>query len=311
MAKRRLKRLKGIVVDEVSLVDRPANQKPFLFFKSADGTTEIEKQSGLDLAFKTDLTIDGTSVSINGKRITNLTGLNLWVSPDGDDKVNVSCGYTVAAKGESNGGFKSSRTYTLDTNLPVPYEQAVIKASNEDLETVRLIAPDVSDDADGPLVAHLAKAIDSIVVYKDDMPPALIEAVGVIVKLATSTEEEVLLEKDEDVTDTKETPAVEAVKPAETPATPADNTALAIEVGKLTALLGGMPDQIKTAVDEAVEAKMAKPAVEPAPVEAPAETPAETPADDAEELLVEVDEDTLANEAMQEALLEAAVAAST
>ena len=123
MADKRRGRLSNIIVKEVSLVDEPANLRRFMFVKSLDGEGGSESENvekafkSLDLSLKTDGTSGGTSVTINGKRLKELKGLVVSMAELGQDDVTVYAQYTIANKGESPGGFESTRTYTLRKSL--------------------------------------------------------------------------------------------------------------------------------------------------------------------------------------------------
>lgn len=113
MAKKR-RILSKIDVSEVSLVDRPANNLPFLFWKSGDGESSVfEKQfKSLDVGFKTDGSGEGSSLAINGKIINELQSFTLSVSPMGDS-IGLYCSYTQGAKNQTVDGFRPTYTYSL------------------------------------------------------------------------------------------------------------------------------------------------------------------------------------------------------
>ena len=118
-------KLRNILVEEVSLVDSPANKRPFLFVKKLDGPptdpiTVVEKQGkAVELTFASDGTPEGTKLAVNGKDIANLDGAALWLSPKYspqgerlEGEISVSCEYTVRNKGERD-GFEGTHTYRM------------------------------------------------------------------------------------------------------------------------------------------------------------------------------------------------------
>jgi len=117
--KRRL--LSKIDVTEVSLVDRPANQTSFLFWKSGEGEqSAFEKQfKSLKVEFETDGSGEGSSLAINGKTITALQGFTLSASPMGDN-MGIYCSYTQGAKNATVDGFVPTYTYSLSKSNDVP-----------------------------------------------------------------------------------------------------------------------------------------------------------------------------------------------
>ena len=169
MAKKR--KIVNLEVEEVSLVNKPANLRPFIFWKSQvdseeDETTtdHIEKQfTKLGVSINTDGTQDGTSVSVNGKALRELKHIVVSITPLGSQDVAVFCEYTVAAKGEANGGFQASRTYTLHKAEDGTMVE-IGKALEEDLENIQ----DYIDD----LPAGLRRSLENVVgaVQKHEEP---------------------------------------------------------------------------------------------------------------------------------------------
>ena len=121
MAKKR-RLLSKIDVTEVSLVDRPANNLPFLFWKNGDedsGSAFEKAFKSLDVSFKTDGSVDGSSLAINGKTISELQSVTLSASPMGDS-MSLYCSYTQGAKNSTVDGFRPTYTYSLSKNGDMP-----------------------------------------------------------------------------------------------------------------------------------------------------------------------------------------------
>ena len=238
MAKRRRRRLKDIGIEEVSFVDHPANRTPFLFFKNGDGAagSDIEKvYRGLDVTFSAKDGPGDTKINVNGRQIDGATHFYLAYSPLGSDRISLNCAYTLATKGETAGGFSSSRSYSLYKNADglIVEEDGTGKAAEEkpsrakkadeaDYELIKaFLAGDVGEWIDNDIAKGLVPHIAVIERYKEDLPPDLAEAIKSIVKVSTTVEtvdneENETVEKDEENTEqpTVDTDAlVEAIVP--------------------------------------------------------------------------------------------------
>ena len=111
--KKRGGQLKQIEIEEVSVVDAPANRKPFLFIKNKVGL----RKAALDVRFESDGTPDGTTITVNGKKLEDVKSFYLnFYRPDEDEELYfdpVSCSWTVEA-GKVD-GFESSESYALES----------------------------------------------------------------------------------------------------------------------------------------------------------------------------------------------------
>jgi hypothetical protein len=129
------RRLKNLRVDEVSFVDRPANLRPFLFWKRLepvpDGQISKAADIKLSVSFESDGTADGTKVEVNGEELADLTDLNLSYWPlaakaldvqaaggptPSFPPIAVSCSYAIAGKPD-RAGFKQTQRFELRKNL--------------------------------------------------------------------------------------------------------------------------------------------------------------------------------------------------
>lgn len=101
--------LKDMKITEVSIVDAPANRREFLFIKS-----DLEKAEA-DIQIKSDGSLQGTEITVNGKKIEDLKSFYFsFYKPADDEEVYidpVSCSYTVTSDAED--GFVTSETYNL------------------------------------------------------------------------------------------------------------------------------------------------------------------------------------------------------
>jgi len=108
--RRKQRRLSKLRIDEISWVDHPANQERFMFIKQA-----VDKAGpvSLDIKFSTEGKPATTKLTVNGKPINDPTSFMLEFLPLNEDHISLRCAYSVDAKNESNGGFNSSRYYSL------------------------------------------------------------------------------------------------------------------------------------------------------------------------------------------------------
>jgi hypothetical protein len=117
----RTRKLRNILVEEVSLVDHPANQRSFMFVKAAgasDGPpasdhAPVEKAfKAIDMIVKSDGTREGTTIRLNGRELVDIRGLVLSLSPVGDD-MSIYAEYSVMNRGKTADGFEGYATYRL------------------------------------------------------------------------------------------------------------------------------------------------------------------------------------------------------
>lgn len=202
MAKKKTKarRLTGVKTDEVSFVDDPANLRPFMFFKSQDGSTvELDKAKKPNIKVKSDGTIKGTSFTINGAEIANVVEMNLsfFKTPDMDDDSRISMSYTTANK-TASGGFVALKRFTLakalgttekgktpsGTNGP---KKAFKKATDEQIKTIRkFVGSEASlETVDENTGAALAESLGVLADYRKMLPPEVDEQLKNLVAAAT------------------------------------------------------------------------------------------------------------------------------
>ena len=195
-SKRRRRRLRRLKIHEVSFVDRPANEIPFLFYKRAEAVP-VAKATDLKVTFSTKGTPDETEIEVNGRTLSEVRGFALSYNPIGDT-IGLGCSYTIGAKGESRGGFKASRTYSLYKGEMAEQEKEKT-ADDADLDVLQKCVGEIDEDIDGDLARQLAEQAAIVELYKADMPEDLMDAFRRTIRLASETEE---VRKDEDkVTD--------------------------------------------------------------------------------------------------------------
>ena len=157
------RQLKNMDIEEVSLVDRPANKRKFLLIKREDG--EIT-----ELTIKTDGTVDGSSLSVNGEEVKDLKAFwfALWPSDDFDEGM-MSGSYTVS---ETDGTeFDRETTFNLTKGMNTMKEiklAALLKSLNvepaslteertQELESLLKFVPLMPPD-DGASALNVIKA---------------------------------------------------------------------------------------------------------------------------------------------------------
>ena len=204
MAKSR--KLRNIRVAEVSLVDHPANLRPFMFIKSDSANSDptgIEKQfKSLDLAVKSDGTAAGTTVTLNGRDIADLRGFMLSLSPIGED-MSIYAEYSVANRGKTGDGFDGYATYRLSKCFDIQ------------------CGPTLNgEESSGSLTNPIGKGsgsgltdIENVEAYLEDLPANLRQSVQNIigaVRTAEATTKESVMPNEDGKETVKETPVAVA-----------------------------------------------------------------------------------------------------
>jgi len=180
MAKPKRGSMKDIHVDEISMVDKPANMLPFLFFKNDSGEQVgiLNKKSKMKIEIESDGTGKGTAISIDGKSLGTLRDFNFsfYGLSKGEP---VSCSYSKVVEAED--GFKRTETFYLSKGIIM--DEKTLKALQAYLGT--------TDDIDFEKKIgeeEIQKALTLITKeYKADLPEDLENAIGVIAKRAVST----------------------------------------------------------------------------------------------------------------------------
>lgn len=116
MAKRR--KLENLDIDEVSIVDKGANRRKFMFIKrDADGEEHILLKAETTIVIKSDGTSKGTTMSINGMAVDRLHELGFGfydAEPDNEDSSTpVMLRYVTSNKNANPAGFKGTKTFVL------------------------------------------------------------------------------------------------------------------------------------------------------------------------------------------------------
>lgn len=168
--------LTDIELQEVSLVDKAANKKKFLFFKQEKTPNGKKLKKKIDIAIVSDGTVGGTTISVNDEKITDLRDFSFYLY-GGDDATNpVSCSYSKFV--ESDDGFSRSETFYL-TKGEIIMDQRVQEKLNEYFGSKDEIDLEKAEDLE-----LIVKALEVVNSYKGDFPDDLKKAVGSIAKQA-------------------------------------------------------------------------------------------------------------------------------
>lgn len=172
MAKSR--NLKNIEINEISLVDLPANKLPFLFFKRKGDNDPINKQKKVTIGIESDGTVGGTKITVNGKKLGKLRSFDFSFY-GADPKATIHASYSKET-GDKD-GFTRTETFYLSKGEQMKSE--TLKAIQAYLDTEEIdFEKKVSEE-------DIAKALTLITEhYKESFPEDLEKAVGVIAKCA-------------------------------------------------------------------------------------------------------------------------------
>lgn len=184
-------KLKNIKINEVSMVDLPANKLPFLFFKSKDGQ-QIEtfnKKKKMKIEIESDGTAKGTKISIDGKSLGVLRDFDFgfYGSSLNKDDNPIHCSYSKVVEAED--GFKRTETFYLSKGEIMNSKTLeLLKAyfGEEDVDVKKKIDEKEIQKA----LALITKE------YQKDLPEDLEKAVGVLAINACCSE---VKEVDKDV----------------------------------------------------------------------------------------------------------------
>lgn len=246
-------------IDEISLVDSPANEEPFFFTKRGHVTVDKAEDVNLSLEFSTEGSPDSTALKVNGAEIEAPAMLQLDYWPNGD-RVAVGCTYAVRDEGEAD-GFTETKTYSLYKSGWAETVEESKDADRKDLEKVRSLVPDAGEDMDGTLCEALAGQVDAIVPYLDDCPREFQDAVRSVLKIATCTKVED--EEDEEIDEmTKSDTTNEGGGKGSEGQQTSEPQAQAPSID-LDDLVGRITEKVKPMIEESVSAAVASSSPKP------------------------------------------------
>jgi len=229
--------LSDMKIEEISLVEKPANKKSFLFFKSADKTN---KEAGdLKIAIESDGTVEGTKIQVNGAKIEDMNAFNFsfYVPEQGiEGNPSLSCSYSKIVEEED--GFKRSELYYL--------AKGATEMNKELIELLKQLFGDESytftkEELSADAVKALKEALATIVKYKDEYPDELLGAVKTLAKYATKEEKSDVTKTNVDATKVVD-PVV--VVPVVDPAIKVEPVIKVDPVVELTKVVTDLKDQI-------------------------------------------------------------------
>ena len=168
--------MKDITLQEISYVDKPANKRGFLLFKrdgKSSGDSFLKAKKKIKIEIESDGTKKGTTITVNGDKITGMKSFNFSVWSESTDDAAVSCSYSKLV--ESEGGFQRTESYYLAKG-DVPMDKRLEKLLKQlfgDKE-VKLEKSELNEKT----IVELEKALTTINEYREDMPSDLIAAIG-------------------------------------------------------------------------------------------------------------------------------------
>jgi len=176
------KELKNIKLNEVSIVDKAANKREFLFFKAEGASLDndplsVHKKKKITIGIESNGTKGGTSITINGDKVDNMKSFNFSFWEDNNSESSVSCSYSKLI--ESEGGFQRTESYYLAKGDRLMDEQIkeLLKMyfGEEDKSFEKRFTVEAED---------MKKVLKTIGEYKADFPEDLEKAIAIIAKAA-------------------------------------------------------------------------------------------------------------------------------
>lgn len=170
--------MKDITTNEISLVDKPANKRPFLMFKRDgkpnDGSL-LKAKKKINIEIESDGTVGGTVITINGDKVDKMQSFNFsfWEGEDAKTKVNASYSKLV----ESEGGFQRTESYYLakGDNIMDDRIQKILKKMFGD-KIAKFEKVELNEDT----ITEIVKALTVVESYKAEFPADLGAAIGLL-----------------------------------------------------------------------------------------------------------------------------------
>ena len=172
-------KLKDIKINEVSLVDKPANKLPFLFFKR-EGAKEsqfVKAKKKIKIEIESNGTAKGTKILVNGDELGKLRDFSFYFYGN-DAQSPVSCNYSKIV--DDKDGFKRTETFYLSKGEIM--NEKTLKAlqtylGKDDIDFEKKVGEEEIEKALTLISEH----------YKESFPEDLENAVGVIAKCAANS----------------------------------------------------------------------------------------------------------------------------
>lgn len=225
MAKAKTK-LENMNIEEVSVVTKPANKQPFLFWKSGDKEKlqPLEKlEKPMEIVIKSDGTEKGTKIIVNGKKLKDPDAFNFSFQKhqpgDSADYPVVYCSYNKIE--EQADGFKRNITHWLTKNegdnlMLDKFEKMIQTLSGDEKYALVRKAGELSEDAQ----EAVNKALEIIGTYSESITDDLEKSIIVLMEYAASAmpvekQDEDTAKEDTEKSEAEEKPAEEKVEKEE------------------------------------------------------------------------------------------------
>ncbi len=174
---KKVRELFDIVLEEVSVVDKAANKKTFLFFKQKGVPAKQLKKKRINIVIDSDGTIGGTKIYVNKEELEDLRDFSFSFWGNDDAKTRVSASYTKATQSED--GFSRTETFYLskgELQMNEELKKALQEYFGKDVEIDFKKA--IEDDV-------ISKALKTVIDYQEEFPDDLNAAVGALATQAT------------------------------------------------------------------------------------------------------------------------------
>lgn len=183
-----MRRLKNIKTKELSFVDKAANKRTFLFFKSRDGTpakgSDVMKKldKKIVIEIESDGTTDGTKISVNKSELKKLRSFSFSFYETGDFPV--SCMYSKAV--DSKDGFDRTETFylTKGTKMHEDIVKLLKDYFGEEFKEEDIVKAEAQSDT---AVDVIKPALTTLNQYKEDFPEDLKKALGSLAVAASQS----------------------------------------------------------------------------------------------------------------------------
>lgn len=174
------RKMKDIHLREISLVDKPANLRPFLLWKQdgkpSDGSL-LKAKKKINIEIVSDGTVGGTDIVINGDKVEKMQSFNFSFWKGEDAKSRVSASYTTLV--ENVDGFQRTETYYLskgDVQMDKRLQELLKSFLGDGFEKADFELNELNEAT----IVELEKALTTINGYKDDFPADLVAAVSLL-----------------------------------------------------------------------------------------------------------------------------------
>lgn len=175
--KKKPRKLIELNIEEISLVDSPANMKAFYFVKND------EVQDASSLRISSDGTLSGTSVKLNGEEVENIEKLMFSFSP-GDDNHPIS--FSIVQEDGAGSGL-SRINKTNNNSKGVLVMDKLIELMKEFIDD-DILTDEVKEKIEKGIskedIKVLKDSLSLLSKYKEDFPVEVVKAIGVLIKCA-------------------------------------------------------------------------------------------------------------------------------